>query len=71
MIFEHRKVPSSSLSWLIAQFQKAYEGEIWCLYVPFGQKVPKLNSRPTAYNITVNKINKFPLSFLIKSLFGG
>ena len=30
-----------------SDFQKAYEREIWCLCtVTFGQKVPKLNSRP-------------------------
>ena len=35
------------LSRLVARFQKAYEGEIWCLCtLTFGQKVPKLNSRP-------------------------
>ena len=37
---------SSSLSQLVAHFQKAYEREIWCLCtLTFGQKVPKLNSR--------------------------
>ena len=42
-----RKVANSSLSWLVAHFGRAYEGEIWCLCtVTFGQKVPKLNSRP-------------------------
>ena len=30
-----------------SDFNKAYEGEIWCLCtVTFGQKVQKLNSRP-------------------------
>ena len=43
----YRKVASSSLSWLVAHFQKAYEGVIWWLCtVNFGQKVPQLNSRP-------------------------
>ena len=40
----YRKVASSSTFF---DFQKAYEGEIWCLCtVTFDQKVPKLNSRP-------------------------
>ena len=44
------KVASSRLSKVsstFSDFQKAYEGDFWCwCTVTFGQKVPKLNSRP-------------------------
>ena len=47
LFYIYRKVASSRLSWLVAHFQTVYEGEFLCLCtVTFGQKGPKLNSRP-------------------------
>ena len=46
------KYCNSSLSWLVADFQDAYEGEIWCLCtVTFGQNW--IVDRSTAHDFMV------------------
>ena len=61
----YRKVASSRLSRLVAHFwifRLLMKGEIWYLFtVTFGQKSPKLNSRPvyyTAHNFTAKSLQK-------------